>query len=64
MDKRSLGLYSLFVPMEWNYEGFIDEFGFPVFDNPRDGKRLGPDGELIDIGVIDSWENEAEGSKR
>ena len=57
------GLYSLFVPMEWNYEGFIDEFGFPVFDNPRDGKRLGPDGELIDIGVVTSWENEVDGLK-
>lgn len=57
------GLYSLFVPMEWNYEGFIDEFGFPVFDNPCDGKRLGPDGELIDIGVVTSWENEVEGLK-
>ena len=57
------GLYSLFVPMEWNYEGFIDEYGFPVFDNPRDGERLGPDGELIDIGVVDSWENEVDGLK-
>ena len=57
------GLYSLFIPMEWNYEGFIDEFGFPVFDNPRDGERLGPDGELIDIGVVDSWENEVDGLK-
>ena len=57
------GLYSLFIPMEWNYEGFIDGFGFPVFDNPRDGERLGPDGELIDIGVVDSWENEVDGLK-
>ena len=57
------GLYSLFVPMEWNYEGFIDEYGFPVFDNPRDGERLGPDGELIDVGVVDSWDNEVEGLK-
>ena len=57
------GLYSLFVPMEWNYEGFIDEYGFPVFDNPCDGERLGPDGELIDIGVVTSWENEVEGLK-
>ena len=29
------GLYSLFIPMEWNYEGFIDMFGLPVFDNPE-----------------------------
>tara|TARA_R100000234_G_scaffold46872_1_gene28039 strand:+ start:34 stop:1266 length:1233 start_codon:yes stop_codon:yes gene_type:complete len=55
------GLYSLFIPMEWNYEGFIDEYGLPVFDNPGDDERLGPDGELIDVGVVTSWENEADG---
>ena len=56
------GLYSLFIPMEWNYEGFIDEFGYPVFDSP-DHDVLGPDGELIDIGIVEHWENEAEGLK-
>tara|TARA_R100001460_G_scaffold45142_2_gene82215 strand:- start:1686 stop:2912 length:1227 start_codon:yes stop_codon:yes gene_type:complete len=56
------GLYSLFVPMEWNYEGFIDEYGQPVFNNP-DNDVFGPHGELIDVGVIDHWENEAEGLK-
>jgi len=56
------GLYSLFIPMEWNYEGFIDEHGNPVFDNP-DHDVLGPDGELIDIGIIEHWNNEAEGLK-
>jgi len=54
------GLYSLFIPMEWNYEGFIDEFGRPVFDTPT-RECYGPDGELIDVGVIESWENEADG---
>ena len=54
------GLYSLFIPMEWNYEGFIDEYGVPVFNTP-DKESYGPDGELIDIGVIDHWDNEAEG---
>ena len=54
------GLYSLFIPMEWNYEGFIDEYGRPVFDTPT-RECYGPDGELIDIGVIDHWQNEAEG---
>ena len=54
------GLYSLFIPMEWNYEGFIDEFGRPVFNTP--GREcFGPDGELIDVGVIDNWNNEADG---
>jgi len=56
------GLYSLFIPMEWNYEGFIDEFGVPVFTTP-DIDRLTPDGELIDVGVIDNWQNEVDGLK-
>ena len=56
------GLYSLFIPMEWNYEGFIDEHGYPVFDNP-DNDVLGPDGELIEVGIIEHWNNEAEGLK-
>ena len=57
------GLYSLFIPMEWNYEGFIDEYGHPVFDNP-DTDVFDPDGELIDIGIVEHWENEAEGLKQ
>ena len=56
------GLYSLFIPMEWNYEGFIDEYGVPVFTTP-DTDVLAPDGELIDIGVVDNWQNEADGLK-
>ena len=54
------GLYSLFIPMEWNYEGFIDAFGLPVFDTPSEPVE-GPLGESIDVGVIEHWENEAEG---
>jgi hypothetical protein len=56
------GLYSLFIPMEWNYEGFIDEYGFPVFTTP-DTDVVSSDGELIDIGVIDNWQNEVDGLK-
>ena len=56
------GLYSLFIPMEWNYEGFIDEHGVPVFTTPS-VDLFAPDGELIDIGVIDSWQNEVDGLK-
>jgi hypothetical protein len=56
------GLYSLFVPMEWNYEGFLDEYGQPVYHMP-DHDVFGPDGELIDYGIIDHWNNEAEGLK-
>jgi len=56
------GLYSLFIPMEWNYEGFIDEYGIPVFTTP-DTDVFAPDGELIDVGVIDNWQNEVDGLK-
>ena len=56
------GLYSLFIPMEWGFEGFIDQFGFPVFDTPDKPVR-GIDGEFIDYGVIENWENEVDGLK-
>ena len=56
------GLYALFIPMEWNFEGFINKFGFPVFDTPETPVE-GIDGELIYNGVIDHWENEADGLK-
>jgi len=56
------GLYSLFIPMEWNYEGFIDEFGQPVFNSPEK-QTFDPHGIEIDYGVIDHWDNEAEGLK-
>ena len=56
------GLYALFLPMEWGYEGFIDKFGFPVFDTPEEPVE-GIDGELIDYGVIEHWENEVDGLK-
>ena len=57
------GLYSLFIPMEWGYEGFIDKYGYPVFDTPSEPVE-GIDGEEIFTGVIDHWENEVEGLKR
>jgi len=57
------GLYSLFIPMEWNYEGYIDAYGIPVFDTP-DKPIEGPQGEKIKIGVIEYWENEVEGLKQ
>ncbi len=56
------GLYSLFIPMEWNYEGFIDTYGIPVFDTP-DEPAEAPDGTLIEVGVVDYWQNEVNGLK-
>ena len=60
--QTSSGLYSLFVPMEWNYEGYIDSYGLPVFDTPKKPIK-GIDNEEIDIGVISHWENEVDGLK-
>ena len=61
--QTSSGLYSLFIPMEWSYEGYIDSYGLPVFDTPQT-PVIGVDGEEINIGVIEHWENEAEGLKQ
>jgi len=58
--QTSSGLYSLFIPMEWNYEGYIDMYGLPTFETPKT-KTLGPDDHEIKIGVIDYWDNEVEG---
>ena len=60
--QTSSGLYSLFIPMEWNYEGFMDTFGFPVFIGQKSPVK-GVDGEPITIGVIEHWENEVDGLK-
>ena len=56
------GLYSLFIPMEWNYEGYIDSYGFPVFNTPKK-EVVGPFGDVIAQGVIEYWDNEVEGLK-
>ena len=60
--QTSSGLYSLFIPMEWNYEGFIDTYGHPVFDTPEKPIE-GADGLQVEVGVINHWENEVEGLK-
>ena len=58
--QTSSGLYSLFIPMEWNYEGFIDTYGSPVFTRGKASVK-GIDGYEITTGVIEHWENEVEG---
>ena len=53
------GMYSLFIPMEWNMEGFIDKYGMPVFYKPET-KILGVDNEMISNGAIDYWKAEVD----
>ena len=60
--QTSSGLYSLFIPMEWSYEGFIDTYGIPVFDTPKTPIK-GVDNNWIEYGVIEHWQNEVDGLK-
>ena len=55
-------MYSLFIPMEWNMEGFIDRHGMPVFRTPENPIKDIQD-ELIYQGVLSYWENEVEALK-
>ena len=56
------GLYSLFIPMEYNLEGYIDRYGNPIIETPSE-PVLGVDGEMIDVGAVEYWENEVAGLK-
>ena len=56
------GLYSLFIPMEWNFEGYIDKYGMPVLNTPNRPIE-GNDGEYINTGAVNYWENEVESLK-
>jgi hypothetical protein len=56
------GLYAIFIPMEWNMEGFIDLYGHPVFRKPEE-PVMGVDGNWITNGAIDYWEAEVESLK-
>jgi hypothetical protein len=56
------GLYAIFIPMEWNMEGFIDIYGHPVFVKPKEKVR-GVDGNWIVNGAVDYWEAEVDSLK-
>jgi hypothetical protein len=56
------GLYALFIPMEWNMEGFIDRYGMPVFYKPE-SSIIGVDNMMIKNGAINYWEAEVDSLK-
>lgn len=56
------GLYSLFIPMEYNMEGFIDIYGHAVIDDPS-SPIMGIDGRNIRVGAVSYWENEVDALK-
>jgi hypothetical protein len=56
------GMYSIFIPMEWNLEGFIDRYGMPVLEKPST-PIVGVFGEYIHQSAINYWENEVKSLK-
>jgi len=56
------GLYALFIPMEWNMEGFIDMYGMPVLYKPEKPIK-GIDKAMIINGAVDYWEAEVDSLK-
>ena len=62
MVRLRVDYISLFIPMEWNMEGFMDVHGHPVFHTPeKPVKDIG--GDFIFQGVLDYWSNEADALK-
>ncbi len=59
------GMYSLFIPMEWNMEGFIDRFGMPVIEdvNVTTNGIIGIDGERIHQSAVNYWQGEVDSLK-
>jgi hypothetical protein len=51
------GLYSLFIEMGYNFEGYIDEYGHAVLERPEKPVRSA-EGTWITQGVIEYWNNE------
>ena len=56
------GLYCLFIPMEWNFEGYMDEYGWPILADPKEPIQ-GLDGGWVHQSVITYWKNEVESLK-
>jgi hypothetical protein len=56
------GLYSLFIPMEYNFEGYIDQYGHAVLEKPEKPVKSA-EGTWITEGVIEYWNNEVSSLK-
>ena len=56
------GLYCLFIPMEWNFEGYMDEYGWPILEDPEEPIK-GLDGGFVHQSVLTYWKNEVDSLK-
>lgn len=60
--QTSSGLYKLFIPARYCIEGFFDEFGFSIVEDPEKPIR-NEFGDLKTIGAVTYLQNEAEALK-
>ena len=61
--QTSTGLYSLFINVFWNTEGCFDKYGTPIFDVAEGETVYNSEGDLMDKGSVQYWENDVEGYK-
>ena len=66
IEQTPYGLYSLFIPMEWNFEGTFDRYGKSIFEDPADPiLRYGGDSSnprhYIKKGALTIWKAEYDG---
>lgn len=55
-DQTKSGLYRIFIPAEYNYRGFFDEFGFPILEDPEK-PIMNNEGKLVSTGAITHLNN-------
>lgn len=61
-DETPSGLYKLFIPAEYCIEGFFDQYGFSIVEDPEKPVR-NEFGEVKSIGAITYLQNEADAKK-
>ena len=68
IEQTPYGLYSLFIPMEWNFEGTFDKYGHSIFEDPetpvlRYGGKEDNKRHYIKKGSLSIWKAEYEGRR-
>jgi hypothetical protein len=58
-DQTGSGLYSLFIPAKYGLEGFYDEYGFSIVDDPEVPFKM-DNGQYMKYGSINFLKNELE----
>ena len=61
--RTATGLYSLFIPAEWNQEGGYDKFGYSIVDDPTYAVR-NRDGDYVKKGNLSRLVEKADSLKR